>query len=168
MAMPGDGPYVAVVGPSDPDPECYALAMEVGRLLAEHGVTVVCGGLGGVMEAASLGASGAGGQVLGILPGRDRGDANPFLTLAVATGLGEIRNGLVVRASDAVVSVGGSWGTLSEVALAQRLGLPVVSLQGWSVVNQDGGSVVGPITASSAAEAVEVALGGAEQRRARP
>jgi uncharacterized protein (TIGR00725 family) len=168
MAMPGNEPYVAVVGPSDPAPECYALALEVGRLLAEQGATVVCGGLGGVMEAAALGASGAGGRVLGILPGRDRGDANPFLTMAVATGLGEIRNGLVVRASDAVVSVGGSWGTLSEVALAQRLGLPVVSLQGWSVVDQGGGSVVGPIAVASAAEAVEVALGIAAQRRARP
>ncbi|HUJ64865.1 MAG TPA: TIGR00725 family protein [Acidimicrobiales bacterium] len=166
--MPGNEPYVAVVGPSDPAPECYALALEVGRLLAEQGVTLVCGGLGGVMEAAALGASGAGGRVLGILPGRDRGDANPYLTVAVATGLGEIRNGLVVRASDAVVSIGGSWGTLSEVALAQRLGWPVVSLQGWSVVDQNGGSVVGPIAVSSPAEAVEVALGIAAQRRARP
>ncbi len=159
-------PYVAVVGPSDPEPDCYELAMEVGRLIAERGGTVVCGGLGGVMEAAALGASGAGGRVLGVLPGRDRADANPYLTVAVATGLGELRNGLVIRTSDAVVAVGGSWGTLSEVALARRLDVPVFSLRGWSVVDQHGAVVDGPVTVANPEEAVDAAVQAAARRRA--
>jgi uncharacterized protein (TIGR00725 family) len=166
MRMPETGPYVAVVGPSDPEPDCYGLAIEVGRLIAERGGTVVCGGLGGVMEAAALGASGAGGGVLGILPGRDRADANPFVTVAVATGLGELRNALVIRASDAVVAVGGSWGTMSEVALARRLDVPVVSLGGWSVVDERGEAISGTVRVSTAAEAVDAALRAATGRRA--
>jgi uncharacterized protein (TIGR00725 family) len=165
MPMQDAWPYVAVVGPSDPEPDCYELAIEVGRLIAQRGGTVVCGGLGGVMEAAALGASGADGRVLGILPGRDRSDANEFVTLAVATGLGELRNGLVIRASDAVVAVGGSWGTLSEVALARRLDLPVVSLRGWSVVDRSGAAVEGPVSVSTPAEAVDAAVQAAAQRR---
>jgi uncharacterized protein (TIGR00725 family) len=158
---------VAVVGPSDPDPNCYEQAMEVGRLIAARGGTVVCGGLCGVMEAASLGASRAGGQVLGILPGGDRGDANEYVTMAVATGLGELRNGLVIRASDVVVAVGGSWGTLSEVALARRLGLTVVSLGGWSVVDRSGALVQGPVSVATPAEAVDTALQAVADRRSR-
>jgi uncharacterized protein (TIGR00725 family) len=160
-------PYVAVVGPSDPEPDCYELAVEVGRLIAARGGTVVCGGLGGVMEAAALGASGPGGPVLGILPGRDRGDANEYVTMAVATGLGELRNGLVIRTSDAVVAVGGSWGTLSEVALARRLDLPVVSLQGWSIVDRSGAAVEGQVRVATAEEAVDAALKAAAARRSR-
>jgi uncharacterized protein (TIGR00725 family) len=160
-------PYLAVVGPSDPEPDCYELALEVGRLIAERGGTVVCGGLGGVMEAASLGASGAGGQVLGILPGLDRGDANEYVTTAVTTGLGELRNGLVIRASDAVVAVGGSWGTLIEVALARRLDVPVFSLRGWSVVDGRGVAVEGPAGVSTPAEAVDAAVQAAASRRNR-
>jgi uncharacterized protein (TIGR00725 family) len=166
MPMQHSWPYVAVVGPSDPEPDCYELAIEVGRLIAERGGTVVCGGLGGVMEAAALGASGAGGRVLGLLPGRDRADANPYLTVAVATGLGELRNGVVIRTSDAVVAVGGSWGTLSEVALARRLDLPVFSLRGWAVVDHLGVVVDGPVTVSTAAEAVDAAMQAANGRRA--
>jgi uncharacterized protein (TIGR00725 family) len=165
MRMRDAWPYVAVVGPSEPEPDCYELALEVGRLIAERGGTVVCGGLGGVMEAAALGASGAGGEVLGILPGRDRGDANEYVTMAVATGLGELRNGLVIRASDAVVAVGGSWGTLSEVALARRLALPVVSLRGWSIVDRAGAAVDGPVSVATAEEAVDVAVDAAAARR---
>jgi uncharacterized protein (TIGR00725 family) len=165
MAMPDAWPYVAVVGPSDPEPDCYQLAMEVGRLIAEGGGTVVCGGLAGVMEAAALGASGAGGRVLGVLPGRDRADANPYVTMVVATGLGELRNGLVVRTSDAVVAVGGSWGTLSEVALARRLDLPVFSLRGWSVVDHLGVAADGPVAVSTPAEAVDAAVRAAARRR---
>jgi hypothetical protein len=148
-------PYIAVVGPAEPDAETYALAVEVGRLIAERGAVVVCGGLGGVMEAAAQGASQAGGSSLGILPGADRAQANRHVTMAIATGLGELRNALVVRCSDAVLAVGGSWGTLSEVALAQRLGRPVVSLRGWSVVDPGGAAVTGIVAATSAVEAVE-------------
>jgi len=121
----------------------------VGRLIAQRGAVVVCGGLGGVMEAAARGAAQQGGLSIGILPGSDRAQANPHLTLALASGLGELRNGLIVRASDAAIAIGGSWGTLSEVALARRAGLPVVWLSGWTL---DGGEGV-PV-AGSAAEAV--------------
>jgi len=151
-------PYIAVVGPAEPDSETYAVAVEAGRLIAERGAVVVCGGLGGVMEAAARGASQAGGSSLGILPGTDRAQANRYVTMAIATGLGELRNALVVRCSDAVLAVGGSWGTLSEVALAQRLGRPVVSLRGWSVVDSHGATVTGIVSAESAVEAVEALI----------
>ncbi len=135
-------PYVAVVGPSagslaeqpasGPDPAAVlAGAREVGRLLAERGAVVLCGGGTGVMGAAAEGAAGAGGVTIGLLPGPDRSEAHPALTYALPTGLGELRNGLLVRAADVVVAVGGSWGTLSEIALAVRTGRPVVSLLGW-------------------------------------
>jgi uncharacterized protein (TIGR00725 family) len=157
-------PYIAVVGPAEPDAGTYALAVEAGRLIAERGAVVVCGGLGGVMEAAARGASDAGGSSLGILPGADRAQANGYVTMAIATGLGELRNALVVRCSDAVLAVGGSWGTLSEVALAQRLGRPVVSLRGWSVVDPGGAAVTGVVTAQSAAEAVEALIAAVDAR----
>ncbi len=152
-------PYVAVIGPSDASPDIYDLALDVGRLLARSGAVVVCGGLGGVMEAAARGAAEQGGTSLGILPGTDRTDANRYITMAVATGLGELRNGLVIRASDAVVAVGASWGTLSEIALAARSGLPLVALRGWSVVDDGGAEVTGIGVADSAAEAVRLVMG---------
>jgi uncharacterized protein (TIGR00725 family) len=146
--------YIAVVGPHDADAETCELAAEVGRLIAQRGAVVVCGGQGGVMEAAARGASERGGMSLGILPGSDRAQANRHLTLAVASGLGELRNGLLVRCSDAVAVVGGSWGTLSEAALAVRAGLPVVSLRGWSVADDEGAPAGSIAVASSPAEAV--------------
>jgi uncharacterized protein (TIGR00725 family) len=123
--------YVGVVGPSSADDRELGDAEGLGRGLAQRGHVVVCGGLGGVMEAVARGAADAGGVVLGLLPGADRTDANPHVSVAVPTGLGELRNGLLVRSSDVVVSIGGSWGTLSEVALAIRTGVPVVALRGW-------------------------------------
>lgn len=109
------------------------MAEEVGRLLARRGAVVVCGGLGGVMEAACRGARGEGGVAVGILPGLDRGAANPYVTVAVATGLGEARNALVVRAADALIAVGGAYGTLSEIALALKAGNPVIGLGTWKI-----------------------------------
>lgn len=161
-------PYVAVVGPAECDPETYDLALAVGRLLAEAGAVVVCGGLGGVMEAAARGAASAGGTSVGILPGNDRSRANRDLTVAVATGLGELRNGLVVRASDAVVAVGWSWGTLSEIALAARIGLAVVCLRGWPVADIPAGAEAGAVIAPSPEAAVQAALAGASARRPAP
>jgi len=108
-------------------------AEEVGRALGERGVALVCGGLGGVMEAACRGAKGAGGATIGILPGSDRAAANGFVDVAIPTGLGEARNALVVRAADAVVAVGGGYGTLSEIALALRAGKRVVGLGTWEI-----------------------------------
>lgn len=148
--------YVAVVGPSgDLDPTMARAAEETGRLLAEAGCVVVTGGGTGVMEAASRGARTAGGTTVGILPGHDRSEGNRHLTVALPTGLGELRNGLVVRAVDVVVAVGGSWGTLSEIALARRTGVPVYVVAGWDLttVADDG-----PVVVADPAEAVAGAL----------
>ena len=131
--------YVAVIGPgSDIEPRIHQLAWDVGRLLAERGAVVVTGGLGGVMAAAAEGCAHAGGQSLGILPAADRAGANEHLTLSIPTGLGELRNGLIVRSVDGVIAVGGSWGTLSELALAQRTGVAVVSIAGWTILDATG------------------------------
>jgi uncharacterized protein (TIGR00725 family) len=130
-------PYVAVVGPGDASPDELHAAEEIGAGLAEAGVVVVTGGLGGVMEAACRGARSRRGHTLGILPGEDRDAANGWVEIAVATGMGELRNGLVVLAADAVVAVGGGHGTLSEVALALKLGRPVIGLGTWEVHGVD-------------------------------
>jgi uncharacterized protein (TIGR00725 family) len=125
--------YVAVVGPGDARNEEREVAEEVGRRLAQAGAIVVCGGLGGVMAAACRGASAAEGTAVGILPGTDRAAANDWVTVAIATGLGEFRNALVVRAADALIAVGGGYGTLSEVALALKSGVPVVGVGTWDI-----------------------------------
>jgi uncharacterized protein (TIGR00725 family) len=127
--------YVAVVGPSEASAAENASAEAVGRLIAAQGAVLVCGGLGGVMEAAARGAANAGGTVVGLLPGRERAEANPHVTVAIATGMGEMRNALVVRAADAVIAVGGAYGTLSEIALALRTGVPVVGLGTWALAD---------------------------------
>src|SRR3954464_12046674 len=126
-------PYVAVVGPGDADAAAERDGETAGRVLAEHGAVVVCGGLGGVMAAACRGAREAGGMTVGLLPGSDRAAANPWVAVAIATGLGELRNGLVVRAADAVIAVGGAFGTLSEIALALKRGKPVIGLGTWEL-----------------------------------
>ena len=146
----GLSPYVAVIGPGDASPEQIDAAQEVGRGLAEAGAVVVCGGLGGVMAAACRGASSAGGMTIAILPGSDRGAANEWARVVIPTGMGEMRNALVVRAADAVIAVGGAYGTLSEVALALKTGVPVVGIDTWPI---DG--IVG---VGSAVDAVAAAL----------
>jgi len=128
-------PYVAVVGPSEATAVEAAWAEAVGSLVAAQGAVLVCGGLGGVMEAAARGAASVGGTVVGLLPGRERGEANPHVTVAIATGMGEMRNALVVRAADAVIAVGGAYGTLSEIAFALRTGVPVVGLGTWALAD---------------------------------
>lgn len=126
-------PYVAVVGASQATEEQCALAEEVGALLAQAGAIVVTGGGGGVMEAACRGARSRRGVTLGLLPGMDRAAANGWVSVAVATGLGELRNGLIVRSADALVAIGGGAGTLSELAFALKLGRPVVGLGTWDL-----------------------------------
>ena len=126
-------PYVAVVGPGEASPQELQAAEEVGAGLADAGAVVVTGGLGGVMEAACRGARSRRGHTVGILPGDDREAANGWVEIALATGMGELRNGLVVRASDALVAIGGGHGTLSEVALALKLGRPVIGIGTWEV-----------------------------------
>lgn len=124
--------YVAVVGPGESaSADDIATAREVGRLLAGAGAIVLTGGRGGVMAAATEGANAAGGVTVALLPGTDRCVSSA--TVVIPTGLGELRNGLLIRAADAVIAVGGSWGTLSEIALARRTGVPVVCLGGWHV-----------------------------------
>jgi uncharacterized protein (TIGR00725 family) len=146
-----------VVGPSSADERELCAAEALGRGLAQRGHVVVCGGLGGVMEAVSRGAAEAGGVVLGLLPGTDRAAANPHVTVAVPTGLGELRNGLLVRTSDVVVSVGGSWGTLSEIALAVRAGVPVVGIGGWVLTTAQGREIDdGPRAVTSVEAALAV------------
>jgi uncharacterized protein (TIGR00725 family) len=130
-------PYVAVVGPGEASRDELHAAEEIGAGLAAAGAVVVTGGLGGVMEAACRGARSRRGRTVGILPGEDRDAANGWVDVAIATGLGELRNGLVVRAADALVAVGGGHGTLSEVALALKLGRPVVGLGTWEVHGVD-------------------------------
>jgi uncharacterized protein (TIGR00725 family) len=148
---------VAVIGPGDAAADELEAAEEVGRLLAEAGAVVVCGGLGGVMEAACRGARAAAGLTVGILPGRSRRDANPFVEVAVPTGLGEARNALVVRSADAVVAIGGAYGTLSEIALALKGGTPVVGLRTWELA-RGGRADTGVVHAESAEEAARTAL----------
>lgn len=146
--------YVAVVGPSgDPEARVLATAEEVGRLLAAAGVVVLTGGGTGVMAAASRGAASAGGTALGLLPGDDRREGNDHLTLSLPTGLGEMRNALLVRSADVVVAVGGSWGTLSEVALACRTGVPTYAVHGWGLPHEGG-----PVVVADAQEAAARAL----------
>ncbi|GAB4204293.1 MAG: hypothetical protein OHK0022_29310 [Roseiflexaceae bacterium] len=143
-------------------PELAALAEAVGRALAEAGVQLVCGGLGGVMAAACRGARQAGGITIGLLPGHDRSEANPDVLIPIATGLGEGRNLLIVRTADAVIAIGGEYGTLSEIALACKLGKLVVGLQTWDLgTGTDGRPHILP--AASPAAAVALALGGVTQ-----
>ncbi|MEJ2205951.1 MAG: TIGR00725 family protein [Gemmatimonadota bacterium] len=119
---------IAVVGAAAAAPGDYEDARALGAALAEAGAVVLCGGHGGVMEGVARGAAEAGGLVVGLLRGEDSESANSWITLPLATGLGDARNALIVRAAEAVVAVGGSWGTLSEIALASKMGLAVGTL----------------------------------------
>jgi uncharacterized protein (TIGR00725 family) len=152
---------VAVIGSGGcgEETEAWRLAEQVGRLLAEAGATVVCGGGGGVMEAVSRGAAGAGGGVIGVLPWLSVDDANPYCTQVVATGIGQARNLAVVASGEAAIAISGEWGTLSEIAHARNLGRTVVALRSWSVSGRDqmeGGP--GIVAVETAEEAVAAAL----------
>ncbi|RSM52337.1 TIGR00725 family protein [Actinoplanes sp. ATCC 53533] len=150
---------VAVCGPRHCTDQDRADAHRIGQLLAERGVTVICGGGIGVMEAVSAGVRSRDGMVIGIRPNDSSEGANEHLTATVVTNLGEARNAVIVWSADAVISVGGSWGTLSEVALAMRRGgIPVVSLNGWRIIGADGADISGLIHTTSAADAVQQAL----------
>jgi uncharacterized protein (TIGR00725 family) len=152
------GRYVAVVGPADgARPVDREHAEEVGRLLASYGAVLLTGGHHGVMQAAARGARDAGGTSIGLMPGSDRAEGTPEHTFLLPTGLGELRNGLIVRAADAVVAVGCSWGTLSEIALARRTGVPLVLVDPWDLP-ADVGVVVAD--AEAAVAAVRAALCG--------
>jgi len=126
-------PQIGVIGAGYCSPETELLAEEVGRGIARAGAILVCGGLGGVMEASARGAQREGGITVGILPGDSFEDANPFIQIPVVTGLGHARNVLVVRSAQVLIAVKGGYGTLSEVALALKMGKPVVGLHTWDV-----------------------------------
>ncbi|HEX6888473.1 MAG TPA: dethiobiotin synthetase [Candidatus Nanopelagicales bacterium] len=148
--------YIAVVGPGASATEAEnEAARAVGAALAEAGAVVLTGGHGGVMAAAAEGCADAGGVSIALLPERDRAAANPYSTFTIPTGLGELRNGLLVRAADAVICIALSWGTLSEVALAVRTGVPVVALGDWTL------PLAGPMPAATPTEAVHRALAAA-------
>lgn len=139
--------------------ETVRLAEEVGRLLAEAGVTVVCGGRGGVMEAAARGAAGAGGEVIGIIPGVSVEEANPHCTHVVASAIGFGRNLAVVASGDAVIAVGGAWGTLSEIGHARAFGKTVVALRSWGLVGREEmDGAPGVVAVETAADAVAAAI----------
>lgn len=132
-------------------------AYEVGRLLAARGAVVLCGGYGGVMAGAADGARSAGGTVVGVLSGSDRSQAHPGLTAAIATGMGQARNAAIVGSADAVIVVGGSWGTLSELAMAMRRGtVPVVLLGGWRLLDAEGRPLPGLTRATTPDEALRL------------
>jgi len=150
-------PYVAVCGSMEATTQEEAWAEEVGRLIAEAGAVLVCGGLGGVMDAAARGCEAGGGLSIGILPGERRDPASPHLTVSVPTGLGEARNALVVRAADAVIAIGGEFGTLSEIALALKAGTPVVGLTTWELA-KEGSLVHAIVQTETPQEAVRAAL----------
>jgi len=143
---------IAVIGPGQADAREQATAREVGRLLAEAGLVVLTGGLGGVMESASRGAADAGGTVVGVLPGDDADSANPFVGIAVPTGMGQARNAVLINSADAVIAIGKGYGTLSEIAIALRAGKRVVGIGTWEI---EGVRVV-----TSSKEAVDAVLGG--------
>ncbi len=156
-------PIIGVIGAGEATPAGCAVAREVGRLLAEAGAVLVCGGLGGVMAAAARGCSEAGGLVLGILPGPSAAEANPWVSVAVPTNMGHARNVIIAHTAQALIAVEGEYGTLSEIAIGLKLGRPVVALG----VRHP---VAGVIVAASPAAAVRLAVSAlagdaAEQRR---
>lgn len=156
--------YIAVVGGSSCTKEEKTLALETGFKIAERGAVLICGGGSGVMEAASEGARQAGGTAIGILPGNDHWEGNRHLSYAVATGLGEARNAIITRTADAVIAIGGEYGTLSEIALALKMGKPVIGLNSWSIKPQHLlGS--GIIVASTPEEAVNIAFQHSSKRK---
>jgi len=157
-------PVIAVIGEGDPTPEIAALAEAVGEQIAQAGAVLVCGGLGGVMEAACRGAHRKGGVTIGILPGTRPRDANPYVTYAIPTGLGHARNIVVVRSAQAVIAIGGRYGTLSEIAFAKIEGTAVVGLQTWEV--RRGG--FGDQAIRRAADPKEAVLLALEAARRRP
>lgn len=126
-------PIIGIIGSAQPGKELETLAEEVGKILAHRGATIVCGGRGGVMEASCRGAKNNGGQTIGILPGISTADANIYVDIPIPTGIGEARNLIIIRSSHTVIAIGGGYGTLSEIAFALKLGVPVVGLETWEL-----------------------------------
>ena len=151
------GPLIAVIGGSSATPKEAALAEGVGRALAQAGAVLICGGRGGVMEAACRGAREAGGLTIGVLPGGDRREANQYVDIAIATGIGYARNAIITRTADGVIAVGGSYGTLSELGLALGYDKPLVGLKTWEMARA-GHAEVPIVRAETPEDAVEMIL----------
>ncbi len=160
--QPAPRPLIAVIGGSTATPDEETAAERIGQTLAHAGAVLVCGGRGGVMEAACRGAKSAGGLTIGILPGTTREQANPYVDIPIVTGMGEARNAIIVRSAQAVIAVGGSYGTLSEIALALAFGVPVIGLDTWQI-RRDGHPVPPVAYATTPEEAVEQALAAARR-----
>jgi uncharacterized protein (TIGR00725 family) len=141
--------YIGVIGGANCSRSVRKLAEQVGRGIAKAGAILVCGGKGGVMAAACRGAKSAGGLTVGILPGRERSGANKYVDVAIATGINEARNLAIIRTADALIAVGGSYGTLSEIGFALKAGKKVVGLKSWEIK--------GMVPAATAEEAVRLA-----------
>jgi uncharacterized protein (TIGR00725 family) len=150
--------FIAVIGGSECSPQEAELAEKVGRELAKQSAVLVCGGLGGIMAAVCKGASSEGGVTIGILPGGSRHAANPYVQIPIVTNLGEARNVVLVKSAEAVIAIGGGYGTLSEIGHALRNGIPVVGLNTWSLSRNDQ-SDDSIILAQDPAEAVNKAIG---------
>ena len=148
---------IAIIGGGQCSPETAKLAEDVGRGLAKRGAVLICGGLGGVMEAACRGAIAEGGMTIGILPGESRRSANPYVQIPIVTGMGHARNVAVVKSAQAVIAIDGSYGTLSEIGHALQNGIPVIGLGTWSL-SRNGQPDEAIIVAKNPAEAVEIAL----------
>ena len=149
--------FIGVIGGSDVSPQIAGLAEEVGREIARRGAVLVCGGMGGVMEAACKGAGDEGGLTIGILPGDSRNDANPYVQIPIVTGIGYARNVAVVKSSQAVIAIDGSYGTLTEIGYALQSGIPVIGLKTWSL-SIDGQADKNIIPAENPKEAVDKAM----------
>jgi len=158
---------IAVIGGRECSQEEFEMAREVGREIARRGAMLVCGGLGGIMEAAAMGAFEENGVTIGILPGRDPRQANPYIKIPIPTNLGFARNVIVVLSGQAVIAVGGSYGTLSEIALALAHGIPVVGLKTWSF-SRDGKADPGIVYARTPSEAVSLAIAAIQEGRCTP
>ena len=149
---------ISVIGAGSCSSEIYAIAEEVGNLIARRGGILVTGGLGGVMEAASKGAKEQGGITIGILPGSSREEANPYVTIPITTGLSHARNVIIARTADALIAVSGEYGTLSEIAIALKLGKPLLGIQTW-------GNIEGVISVATPEEAVSRAFELIDQKK---
>jgi len=157
MEMRNKQKFIAVIGGNQCSPEGECVAEEVGRELAKRGAILVCGGLGGVMEAACKGAYSAGGMTIGILPGDSRQAANPYIQIPIVTGVGYARNVIVVKSAQAIIAIDGSYGTLTEISYALQNGIPVIGLNTWDL-SKSGQPDKSIIPAQSPAEAVNKAL----------
>ena len=155
---------IGVIGDSSCPPEEAKLAESVGELLAQRGATIVCGGLGGVMEAVCRGAKSKSGLTVGILPGKNANMANPWVDIRVVTGIGEARNVAVVKSAQAVIAIGGGYGTLSEIAYALKSSIPVIGLNTWSL-SRNGQAEDSIIRVQSATEAVDKAISLVKRRK---